>query len=114
MSIERKIYPGYAFTENAYEKRDINEEIYEELCEKYKVTRSTSHWSKEEGKMIPINERDFDVVVECVQHRYGSNVYSIVKNGPGLNDDELALICDDGNICFNYTKEASHIVIFTD
>lgn len=114
MSIERKIYPGYAFSENEHEKRNINREIYEELCQKYKVSESTTHWSEDQKKQIPINEADFDVILECVKHRKGNNVYSIVKNGPGLSDDELALICDSGDVCFNYTKEAGHIVIFTD
>lgn len=114
MSIERKIYPGYAFSENESEKSKINHEIYEEFCKKYRIARGTSRWNKEEKKMVPINDADFDVIVECIQNRYGSNVYSVEKNGPGLSDTELALICDSGNICFNYTKEAGHIVIFTD
>lgn len=114
MSIERKIYPGYAFSENEIEKRDMNREIYEELCEKYRIARGTTYYDTKQEKMMPINKADFDVIVECVQYRHGSNVYSVIKNAPGLSDDELALICDDGSICFNYTKQGSRIVIFTD
>ena len=114
MSIARKVYPGWAFSENESEKSKINQEIYAELCEMYKISRVTSCWNKERTKIVPIDEDDFDVIVECVEYRHGCNEYSIVKNGPGLSDDELALICDSGNICFNYTKKADNIVIYTD
>lgn len=115
MSIERKIYPGYAFSENELEKRDMNRAIYEELCEKYKIARGTTYYDTEQERMMPINKTDFDVIVECVRHGCGNNVYSVVKNGPELTDDQLALICDGGSICFNYAKEGSSLIrIFTD
>ena len=35
--IEKRIYPSWAYTENGYEKRDMNKSIYKELTEKYKI-----------------------------------------------------------------------------
>jgi len=30
--------------------------------------------------------------------------YTVYKNAPKLSDDELALLCDSGNLCFGYKK----------
>lgn len=35
--IEKKVYPNWAYTENQYEKRDINIEIYEGLKKNIKL-----------------------------------------------------------------------------
>ena len=37
--IERKIYNGYAFSENEREKAQINREIYDELKTKYRIKK---------------------------------------------------------------------------
>jgi hypothetical protein len=84
----KKIYSGWAFTENEMEKAKVNNEIYEEIKDKAKV--------------------------ECIKHGYGHNIYKVVKNPEELSNTELALICDHGNLCFGYTMEGSHIRIFTD
>ena len=35
--IEKRIYNGYAFSENELDKSDINYRIYQELTQKYKI-----------------------------------------------------------------------------
>lgn len=43
-----------------------------------------------------------------------TKTYFITKNKPKLTTFELALICDDGNLCFGFDVTASGIKIYTD
>ena len=88
MSIERKIYSGWAFTENEREKAKINYEIYEEIKEKAEV--------------------------KWVRSLHGRQEYEVVSNPHNLSTEELALICDSGNLCFGYRTKGDLIVIYTD
>lgn len=88
MSLERKIYSPWAFTKNEREKAKINYGIYEEIKDKAKVER--------------------------VATGYGHTKYRVVDNPENLNETELALICDSGNLCFGYRIEGDLIVISTD
>ena len=85
MAIEKKIYSSWAFKENESEKAHCNREIYKELCEKYKISRYKVE-----------NPDDYDIVLT------------------ELSQLELALICDDGNLCFGYTMQGSQFYIFED
>lgn len=109
-----EISSPWAYTENASEKRKVNRQIYEELRKKYKIATSTRKWNTELKKMEDINTDDFDVVIECAGHGYAHTKYRVIKNIPKLTTKELALICDDGNLCFGYRTEGSLIVIHTD
>lgn len=97
--MEKIIYSQWAFTENEREKAKINREIYNELKTKYKVYR---HDLKQYLKdKVDVNFDEYDVVIgrnACYHH----GEYSIHKNAPNLNRDELALLCDSGNLCFGY------------
>ena len=99
MKMEIKIYSSWAFTENEREKAKINREIYNELKSKYKVYR---HDFKQDLKdKEDVNFEDYDVIIgrsACYSH----GEYTIHKNAPNLRDDELALLCDCGNLCFGY------------
>ena len=86
--LERKIYSPWAFTENENEKAKINREIYQEIKDK--------------------------AVVEWVGSGYGHTKYKVVSNPHNLSTLELALICDEGNLCFGYRTEGDLIVIHTD
>lgn len=102
MAIEKKVYKSWAFSENEEEKRDINHEIYKELCEKYKIARITV-----------ANPEPFDIILKRTAG-YNHSTYRVVKNNTNLSQDELALICDRGNLCFGYTMQGSDFYIFED
>jgi len=86
--IERKIYSGWAFSENAQEKSEMNREIYNEIKSKAKI-RSAGVG-------------------------YAHSKYEVLDNPENLSILELALICDGGNLCFGYRVEGRYIVIHTD
>ena len=45
-----------------------------------------------------------DVVYGRVGGSYGNSLYEIYKNTPNLSKTELALICDNGNLCFGHSS----------
>ena len=101
--IEKKVYPSWAYTENQYEKRDINMEIYEELKEKYKINKYASE-----------NIEEYDIAFELNGFGYANKSFKILSNKAGLSSDELALIADDGNLCFGYKRTGDIIKIYID
>lgn len=86
--IPKQVYSNWAFQDNAEIKAKINREIYEEIKDKAKV--------------------------EWVGSGYGHKKYKGISNPHNLSYDELALICDRGNLCFGYRLKGSLIVIYTD
>lgn len=83
-------------------KAHCNREIYKELCEKYKISRYKVE-----------NPDDYDIVLDRTPG-YNHSTYSVIKNNTELSQLELALICDDGNLCFGYTMQGSQFYIFED
>lgn len=102
MELQKKIYSSWAFTENEFEKGNINREIYEELCKKYKISRYEVE-----------NSDDYDIVLDRTLG-YSHSTYRVIKNTTNLSQLELALICDSGNLCFGYRMEGSQFYIFED
>lgn len=102
MALKRKVYSSWAFTKDETEKRDTNRAIYNELCEKYKI----SHYPVD-------NIDDYDIVLRRT-HGYNHSTYEIIKNTTDLTQDEIALVCDNGNLCFGYTMQGSQFYIFED
>lgn len=109
--VERKIYPQYAFTANEYEKAKINSEIYNELKEKYKILRMGTNMRFTDGTDCDFSR--YDIVIGR-QAGYNHSLYKIYKNAPNLTKDELALICDCGNLCFGYTMQGELFYVFED
>ena len=91
--VEKKVYDGWAFSENEDEKEKINAQIYRELCDKYKISRSSYN----------CNFDDYDLVFYR-EPGYNHAEYHIEKNTTDLTNDEIALICDGGNLCFGYDR----------
>lgn len=94
--IEKKVYNGWAFTENESEKGKINREIYKELQGKYRILKISdiSHILPSEEEL-----KNNDIVYSreaCYLH----GEYRIYKCPEELTFNELALICDEGNLCF--------------
>ncbi|KQL20497.1 hypothetical protein [Cytobacillus solani] len=99
--MERKIYNGWAFTENEAEKGKVNREIFQELKTKYKVYRDDINFNP------TVNLDEYDVVIGR-EPGYHHAVYNIVKNAPDLSTDELLLLCDGGNLCFGGSRKSNN------
>ena len=85
--LERKIYSGWAFSDDREEKSKINKEIYQEIKDKAKV--------------------------EFVKRKYETIYYRVLENPENLSELELALICDKGSLCFGHRTDGNYIVIYT-
>lgn len=103
-NVERRIYSSYAFEENEREKSKINQEIYQELKEKWRICCGTEQYNHETRKMEPINFEKYDLIYTR-KPGHGHAEYTILKNETGLSYDEIALILDGGNLCFGYTRQ---------
>ena len=105
--VERKVYNSYAFSENEDEKMHTNFDIYnKELKPKSREFYRSKQPTEEEKKQF--------TCYECIRHGYGHNAYRILSNPHNFSTQQLALICDSGNLCFGYRMEGGNIVIHTD
>lgn len=102
MKLQKRIYSSYAFTENESEKASINRSIYKEFTKKYKISRYEVD-----------NPEDYDIVLKRIVG-YNHSTYSVIKNDTNLSQLEIALICDNGNLCFGYTMKGSQFYISED
>lgn len=96
--LERRVYVEWAITGYDKQKSAINCEIFQELKEKYQILKTNKN------QLTPVVQSDwekYDVVIKRYPD-YNSSIYKILKNAPNLKVDELALICDNGNLCFGY------------
>ena len=109
MTTKNKIYPAWAYTENEEEKRKSNKLALAELKEKYKIVNQYYY----KTFMSDEEKENVDVVYDYYTG-YGNKTYFITKNKPKLTTLELALICDDGNLCFGFDVTTSGIKIYTD
>lgn len=108
--MEKRVYESYAFTENEEEKMAINREIYSELQEKYKIIKVSDieHRSPTEDEL---NNND---IVYSRKACYGHGEYRIYKCPKEVGLNELALICDRGNLCFGYSGSKNKLTVFED
>ena len=60
------------------------------------------------------NADDYDVIIKCVGYGYAHTKYRVIKNAPELSTQDLAILCDRGNVCFGYRTEGGCICIHTD
>ena len=108
--MEKKIYSSYAFTENEREKMRINMEILKELEEKYKILKV----SDVDHKAPTENELNNNDIVYSRKACYAHGEYKIYKCPNEVSVDELALICDGGNLCFGYRGDKKFISVSED
>lgn len=97
---------------------------YNELKSIYKISRSTYHLIPQHlrATMSPEEKQayadkaseEYDIIIECVGTGYGHKKYRVAKNAPGLSAEDLAIICDQGNLCFGYRTEGKIICVHTD
>ncbi len=108
--MEKIVYSSYAFTENESEKSKINREIYSELKEKYKILKVSDVNHKEPTKE---DLERYDIVYSR-KACYGHGEYRIYKCPDKVTLNELALICDGGNLCFGYSGSKKILSVFED
>ena len=82
-----------------------NFERYQELKQQHRVLVTYK---------APDNLDDWDVVIQCLGPGYAHVRYRVLKNSAGLSTNELALICDDGNLCFGCRRSGDEIYVYTD
>lgn len=99
--MEKRIYNGWAFTDNESEKGKINRKIWNELIESHRIHRSDLDFTPD------VNPDEYDVIIGR-KAGYNHAVYNIIKNEPNLSTDELLLICDGGNLCFGGSRLGSN------
>lgn len=109
-NLEKKIYSFYAFTENESEKAKINNAMYKELREKYKILKVS-----DVDHRLPTNEEleQNDIVISR-KACYAHGEYKIYKSPDEITLDELALICDEGNLCFGYSGNKNFLSVSED
>ena len=108
--MEKKIYSSYAFEENEVEKMQINRTIYNELKSKYKIIKVSDIDHKEPSK----EELEKYDIVYSRKACYAHGEYRIYKCPDEITLDEIALICDDGNLCFGYKGNRNYLSVFED
>ena len=112
--IEKRVYSPWAYTENEQEKGNMNYAIYCELKDKYKIAYSETVWNSEKRCIEKVNLDEYDIVIDQIARGYAENLYSVIKNAPNLSTNELALICDRGNLCFGHSISGNNIYVYTD
>lgn len=108
--MRKEVYSSYAFEENEKEKMKINREIYNELKEKYKILKLTDIDHREPTS----EELEHNDIVYSRKACYGHGEYRIYKCHEKVTLDELALICDGGNLCFGYSGTKMRLLVFED
>lgn len=101
-----KVYSSWAFSENENEKAESNRQTYKEICGKWRIKRLG--WNDK-----TFNPNDYDLIISRTAG-YNHSTYRIVKNETDLSRDEIALVCDEGNLCFGYTMEGNDFYVFED
>ena len=76
---------------------------YNELMSLYKIAHGE----------VP-DPDNYDVIVERVGSGYAHTKYRVLLNKPKLSNQDIAIICDKGNLCFGYRREGSLICVYTD
>lgn len=108
--IERKVYNGWAFSENEREKSKVNREIYEELKSKYKILKiSDINYRQPSEEQLENND-----IVYSRKACYLHGEYKIYKCPDEVTFNELSLICDNGNLCFGSSGNKNFINVSED
>lgn len=100
------VHVNWAFSENEDVRAKENQATFKELSDRYKIQYGVVF-----GEAY---DADSDVVITRGAPYYGRVRYIVLKAPDDISVDELALICDRGNLCFGYSGNRNEIVIFTD
>lgn len=100
--VEKRVYDGWAFSQDEAEKGKLNKEIYNEISQKWRISPRDS-----------VDESKYDLILSRTPG-YHHSTYHIIKNVTDLTQDEIALVCDGGNLCFGYTMQGKQFYVFED
>ena len=91
--LEKKVYSPWAYTDNEFEKRDLNWEIFNEIKDKARCVGGSTGYGHHISFMVVVDTKHFeDLERESAPPERKKKL---------LN--ELALIADDGNLCFGHS-----------
>ena len=93
-TLERKVYSPWAYTENESEKAKINRELYNELKDKARIVGGSVGYGHHIYLVVPADEEHFKDL---------ENPWAELDNNKKELLNEMALVADDGNLCFGYT-----------
>lgn len=106
-TIERKIYNGYAFTENERAKAKINYEIYKELRSKYKILVMGA-------RLLDKEEAEENDIIYSRKACYGHTEYKVWKCPNEITVNELLLILDDGYLYFGGYRRCGNLYVINE
>lgn len=88
-TLEKKVYSPWAYTENESEKCKINRELYEEIKDKAHCVGGGNGYGHNINYMV-IDDQDY---------------FNKLEEEKGIKEviNQIALISDQGNLCFDYT-----------
>lgn len=109
--LDKRIYNGWALKENGFEMSKINREIYEEIKPKFKMC-----YVDHKTKLLDCTQDDMDKYCCIVPDGsgYGNQRYVVLSNPYNFSNDEIALACDGGNLCFGYRCDNNIFIIYID
>ena len=88
-AIKKKVYSPWAYTENESEKAKINREIYEEIKDRAFCVGGGNGYGFKTNYMVIKDKEYFNKLRE--------------EKGEKEVVNQVALIADEGNLCFGYT-----------
>lgn len=111
---------GWAFISDTKKRDEISKAVsdrYHSLMTKYNILFGSRKYDPMLQKMVDYTKDEIqkaDIWVIGENYGYGHIDYYIKKNAPKLDNDDLAIICDRGNVCFGYRGSEFFITIHTD
>lgn len=103
-----EVYKSYAFTENEREKAKSNRARYEEIKSKWNIL-CRGYAGIREAEDLTI----YDLII-VRKPEYHHSICKVIENKTDLTQDEIALVCDGGNLCFGYRMQGEDFYIFED
>lgn len=111
---------GWAFISDTDKRDEIGKAIldrYHSLIDEYNIIFGNQKYDPMVKGMRDYTEDEInkaDIWIILDGGGYAHTDYYIRKNTTDLDNDDLAIICDRGNVCFGYRCSGNFITIYTD
>lgn len=100
------VYAPWAFKEDEDAKRDANRELYGRILERL----GTSQREQAFRRTFEAGGLRF----ERLEPRYKRICFRVDEKPDWMTWAEVALVCDDGNLCFGFSVSGNFIDVYTD